>query len=42
MRRLAAGGSIQARCLECGGYGPTSAAPTDVRLLDLLLARLGF
>ena len=42
MRRLAAGGSIQARCLECGGFGPTSAAPTDVRLLDLLLARLGF
>ena len=39
VRRLAAGGSIQARCLECGGMGPVTAAPDDARLLDLLLAR---
>ena len=42
VRRLAAGGSIQARCLECAGWGPSVAGPDDARLLDLLLARLGF
>jgi len=40
-RRLAAGGSIQARCLECGGLGPVAPAASDMRLLDLILARLG-
>ena len=42
VRRLAAGGSIQARCLECGGFGPTVAAPGDARLLDVVLAKLGW
>jgi protease-4 len=42
MKRLAASGSIQARCLECGGMGPTSAGLGDAKLLDLLLARIGF
>ena len=42
MRRLAAGGSIQARCLECGGLGPSAPAPGDARLLDLVLARFGW
>ena len=41
VRRLAAGGSIQARCLECGGLGPSPRAASDERLLDWLLARLG-
>lgn len=41
VRRLAAGGSIQARCLECGGLGATTAAPGDARLLGWVLARLG-
>lgn len=40
-RRLAAGGSVQARCLECVGLGPAVAEPGDLRLLDLLLAKLG-
>ncbi|WP_343528329.1 signal peptide peptidase SppA [Sphingomonas sp.] len=38
--RLARGGSVQARCLECGGLGPVGTA-SDERLLDLLIARLG-
>lgn len=42
MRRLALGGSVQARCLQCGGMGPTTPAPGDARLFDLLLARLGW
>ncbi|GGB20312.1 protease 4 [Sphingomonas metalli] len=39
--RLTAGGSVQARCLECGGLGPSASSAQDARLLDLLLARLG-
>jgi len=39
-RMLAAGGSVQARCLQCAGLGPATASPADARLLDLLLARL--
>jgi protease-4 len=42
MKRLAMSGSIQARCLECGGMGPTTAGIGDAKLLDLLLARIGF
>jgi protease-4 len=42
MKRLATSGSIQARCLECGGMGPTTAGFSDAKLLDLLLARIGF
>ncbi|WBH17647.1 signal peptide peptidase SppA [Sphingomonas radiodurans] len=41
VRRLMLGGGIQARCLECGGFGPVKAADGDGRLLDALLARLG-
>ena len=41
VKRLATGGSIQARCLECGGMGPSATAGADTRLLDLLLARIG-
>ncbi len=41
VRRLTGGGSIQARCLECGGFGPSPGAPSDARLLDFVLARLG-
>ncbi len=40
-RRLASGGSVQARCLECAGIGPASARAEDTSLLALLLARLG-
>ena len=42
MKRLATSDSIQARCLECGGMGPTTADVGDAKLLDLLLARIGF
>jgi protease-4 len=41
MKRLASAGSIQASCLECGGFGPVTAVPSDARLLDVLLARFG-
>ena len=41
VRRLTGGGSIQARCLECGGFGPSPGTPSDARLLDFVLARLG-
>jgi protease-4 len=39
--RLAKGGSVQARCLECGGIGPVATTAADSRLLDLLIARVG-
>ncbi|WP_233150597.1 signal peptide peptidase SppA [Sphingomonas mollis] len=39
--RLTSGGSVQARCLECGGLGPSATTIGDTRLLDLLVARLG-
>ena len=42
VRRLAAGGSVQARCLECAGLGPVAASPRDARLLDWLLAKLAW
>ncbi len=41
-RRLAMGASVQARCLECVGLGPMTADPGDAKLMDLLLARLGW
>jgi protease-4 len=40
-RRLALGGSVQARCLECMGMGPAAERPEDASLLELLLARIG-
>ncbi len=39
--RLTRGGSVQARCLECGAMGPGTTTAADSRLLDLLIARLG-
>ena len=41
VKRLATAGSVQARCLECGGLGPSETAGADARLLDLILARVG-
>lgn len=41
VKRLASAGSVQARCLECGGLGPSDTAGSDARLLDLILARVG-
>ena len=41
VRMLATGGSIQARCLECGGLGPIDTSAADASLLDLFLARIG-
>ncbi|MCT8002611.1 signal peptide peptidase SppA [Sphingomonas sanguinis] len=38
--RLVRGGSVQARCLECGAMGPM-AKVGDQRLLDMVIARLG-
>ena len=42
VKRLAAAGSVQARCLECGGLGPTTPTQEDARLLDWVLAKLGW
>lgn len=39
-RRLASGGSVQARCLECGGFGPATARADDKSLFELLVARI--
>jgi protease IV len=36
-KRIAAGGSVQARCLECTALGPVSSRPSDFTLLQLLL-----
>ncbi|MGP7796655.1 signal peptide peptidase SppA [Sphingomonas sp. CLY1604] len=41
VKRLAQAGSVQARCLECGGLGPSDTAGADARLLDVILARIG-
>lgn len=41
MRRLATGASVQARCLECGALAPAAPRAGDVRLMDVLLARIG-
>ncbi|MBN8847637.1 MULTISPECIES: signal peptide peptidase SppA [unclassified Sphingomonas] len=41
VKRLVTGGGVQAACLECGGFGPNAGAPSDARLLDVLLARIG-
>jgi len=41
-RRLAMGSAIQARCLECAGIAPVQPSAADARLLDTVLARLGF
>ncbi|WP_375428063.1 signal peptide peptidase SppA [uncultured Sphingomonas sp.] len=41
-RMLATGGSVQARCIECAGLGPVTAEAMDVKLLDLILSRLGW
>ncbi|HEX8300595.1 signal peptide peptidase SppA [Sphingomonas sp.] len=38
-RRLARGGSMQARCIECAGLGPTAQRTEDLSLLDVLIAR---
>jgi len=40
-RRLALGGSVQARCLECMGLGPAMTKAEDKSLLDLIVARIG-
>ncbi|WP_343521610.1 S49 family peptidase, partial [Sphingomonas sp.] len=41
-KRLAMGSSMQARCLECGAFGPAAAnMRADARLIDLVLARIG-
>lgn len=38
-RRIASGGSVQARCLECAGLGPIVAPADDRSLFELLWAR---
>ena len=41
-KRLAMGSSMQARCLECGAFGPAATTMrADARLIDLILARVG-
>ncbi|MET0308681.1 MAG: signal peptide peptidase SppA [Sphingomonas sp.] len=39
-KRLASGGSVQARCLECAGIGPAVGRPSDLSLLQLLLGEV--
>ncbi|MFS2109323.1 signal peptide peptidase SppA [Sphingomonas sp. Sphisp140] len=39
--RLARGGSVQARCLECGALGPATGSIEDRTLFDAIAARLG-
>jgi protease-4 len=39
-RRLALGGGIQARCLECVGMGPATPSADDRSLFQMLLAKL--
>jgi len=38
--RIGRGSAIQARCLECGGFGAPVPAVGDVRLMDILIDRL--
>jgi protease-4 len=40
-RRLALGGSVQARCLECMGMGPAVDRTEDRSLLELVMRRFG-
>jgi protease-4 len=40
-RRLAVGGSVQARCLECAGLAPVLPSAADRSLMELLLAKIG-
>nr|WP_218943034.1 signal peptide peptidase SppA [Sphingomonas sp. R-74633] len=40
-RRLAHGGSVQARCLECSAMGPATGSLEDQTLFDAIAARLG-
>jgi protease IV len=40
-KRLASGGSVQARCLECMGLAPAAPNAEDRSLLTLLLAKVG-
>lgn len=42
VKRLATSGGVQARCLECAGLGPVGGVAGDGRLLDLVLAKIGF
>lgn len=41
-RRLAMGGSVQARCLECMGLAPATVRAEDRSLFDLLMARVAW
>ncbi|TXC71908.1 signal peptide peptidase SppA [Sphingomonas ginsenosidivorax] len=41
MKRLASSGSVQVRCLECGGIGPSAGDVGDAKLLDFVMARIG-
>ncbi len=39
-KRLASGGSVQARCLECAGIGPAVGRADDLSLLKLVLGEI--
>jgi protease-4 len=41
-KRMLSGASVRAECLQCAGAGPVVARAGDLRLLDLLLAKIGF
>jgi protease-4 len=40
-KRMLSGASVRAECLQCAGAGPVVARAGDLRLLDLLLAKVG-
>ena len=40
-RRMLSGAAVRAECLECAGSGPMVARASDLRLLDLVLTKLG-
>ncbi len=41
-RRIASGSSMQARCVECGAFGPSAATTrADLSLMNLVLAKIG-
>ena len=42
VRRIGTGAAVQARCLECGALGGAAPGKADVRLMDVLLERLGW
>lgn len=41
VQKLVSGGGVQVRCIECAAMGPVAAGGGDIRLLDLVLVKIG-